>query len=614
MNNDNGLQRAALYARCSTEEESQKDALKKQVQEGKNCIKKNGWSLADVYVEAVSGTVAGKRSEYQRLLKDMRSDRFDIIVIKCLDRLMRETKEWFSFCDKMIREGKRLYLYMEGRFFDPEEDHANLLSGIEAIMAEQYSRNLSRKINNAHKNRQKSGESVVLTSRTYGYKKENKQVLIDSEQAEAVKKMFYYCREGFGGRYISKILEQQGFRNLNGEPIGEATIRRIIRNPLYKGVAVMNKTHYDFNRKCMIKNPPEKWIYHENAVPAIVDVCLWEEANKAMDLRSEKAGYGQVQSKGAAGNVSHLSGKLICGLCKSPYYRTTRKYGKTDQRLAEWKCSRYLSRGRTNLQDQRDGCAAGCDNVHVREDMIMKVLEEAGRKVCTNLPDRDTVIEKVVCILRKILGKKDGLFRQKRLLELDIEEMKREQERLLDLMLRGTVEEDIYIERNQKLKAGIQRKEEAVTALEEQNHLKLKEEERLELIKQRLENGIAQTARVYEVADRVDRIEIYPEYLEFYFQSFGEKMMEPFRVAVPEGVSFSAKFEREKEKREIINIMKENPGITAKEIAGMMDKTLSSVRRRIDQLRGEKKIQYVGKGGHGYWKTEVPSDFSEPGS
>lgn len=32
------LQRAVLYARCSTEEESQKDALQKQVREGRNCI------------------------------------------------------------------------------------------------------------------------------------------------------------------------------------------------------------------------------------------------------------------------------------------------------------------------------------------------------------------------------------------------------------------------------------------------------------------------------------------------------------------------------------------------------------------------------------------------
>ena len=48
--------RAVIYARCSTEEESQKDALKKQVEEGRMCVRENGWLLTDIYVESRSGT------------------------------------------------------------------------------------------------------------------------------------------------------------------------------------------------------------------------------------------------------------------------------------------------------------------------------------------------------------------------------------------------------------------------------------------------------------------------------------------------------------------------------------------------------------------------------
>ena len=39
--------RAVFYARCSTEEESQKDALTQQVKEAKACIKDQGWTLVD---------------------------------------------------------------------------------------------------------------------------------------------------------------------------------------------------------------------------------------------------------------------------------------------------------------------------------------------------------------------------------------------------------------------------------------------------------------------------------------------------------------------------------------------------------------------------------------
>ena len=37
--------RAVIYARCSTEEESQKDALINQVKEAKECVKRMDWML-----------------------------------------------------------------------------------------------------------------------------------------------------------------------------------------------------------------------------------------------------------------------------------------------------------------------------------------------------------------------------------------------------------------------------------------------------------------------------------------------------------------------------------------------------------------------------------------
>lgn len=593
------LQRAVLYARCSTEEESQKDALQKQVREGRNCIEKNGWLLSDVYVEAVSGTVAGRRSEYQRLLRDMKHDRYDIIVIKCLDRLMRETKEWFYFCDKLNQEGKRLYLYLDGRFFEPEEDQANLVSGIEAIMAEQYSRNLSRKINNAHKNRQRSGESVVLTSRTYGYRKEHKKILVDREQADAVRKMFYYCREGFGGRLISKMLEQQGFRNLNGKPIGEATIRRIIRNPLYKGVAVMNKVHYDFNRKCLIKNPPEEWIYHEEAVPAIVDAKLWEEANKAMDLRTKKAGHGEARSTGTSHRSSRLSGKLVCGFCGCPYYRSVRRCGKTGRRVVEWKCSQYLSRGRKGPQ-------GGCDNVHVDEKVLIRILEEVGESYFKgDLPDRDVVIEQAISILQNIFQRDQEQSGKTKQIERDIEAVKHQQRQLLDLLLRGVVDEELYVEKNKKLKERMKQRESDLDMLRESEIPTKQGEKRLEHIRHRLQENIAETAAAYVAADSIENIKVYPEYLEIQFSSGNDvKKAEFCSTRIPCVFSSSSKLRREQEKGEIMRLMDENPRITAKEIAREMEKNISLVRRRIDQLRKDNKIRFVGKGGHGYWESK----------
>ena len=166
--------RAVTYCRCSTEEESQIDALSRQVQEGKACIEEMGWLQVGEYVESKSGTTRKGRTEYNCLFEDLQSDLFDIIVIKSQDRLMRNVKDWYLFLDRMIANGKRLYIYIERKFYTPDDA---LITGIKAILAEEYSRELSKKINNAHRHRQKNGGKAMLTSRVYGFCKKEPQQL-----------------------------------------------------------------------------------------------------------------------------------------------------------------------------------------------------------------------------------------------------------------------------------------------------------------------------------------------------------------------------------------------------------------------------------------------------
>ena len=81
--------RAVIYNRCSTEEESQKDALIKQVQESKRCVHEQGWELVDAYVEAKSGTTVKGRNEYNRLYQDL--------VKTSIKRLLKDSWQAFDY-------------------------------------------------------------------------------------------------------------------------------------------------------------------------------------------------------------------------------------------------------------------------------------------------------------------------------------------------------------------------------------------------------------------------------------------------------------------------------------------------------------------------------------
>lgn len=359
-------ERAVYYCRVSTEEENQLASMARQKEEAQQAIRDNGWELVEGYVdEGRSGTTTRYRTEYRRMNEDMEADRFDILVVKSQDRLMRNTREWYLFLDRLLRYRKKLYFYLERRFYSSEDA---LLTGIKAILAEDYSRSLSRNINHAHKQRQKSGSNVVLTSCTWGYDKQNRQVVINEAEAKMIRLIFEWAAQDYGSRIIAGKLAEQGYRNRKGGRLAEQTVRRIIRNPLYKGTARMHTQHRDFETKQIEKIEREHWIYHDGAVPAIVSEELWEKANRLMDSRRQ-----QECVWGRKRNLYSLSGKVRCGLCGSIYWRKTRQNVSGKKHV--WSCSRFLEEGRK-----------GCPNIHLPETEIESLAADVI-KGCLSLSD-----------------------------------------------------------------------------------------------------------------------------------------------------------------------------------------------------------------------------------
>lgn len=126
--------RAVFYARVSTEEEEQLNAIEKQIEENRDVISTKGWILVDEYIDkGITGTQTKKRNEYMRMLDDISKDKFDIIVVKDQSRLQRNTMDWYIFLNEIVQNRKKLYLYLENTFFDSKD---KFIFGIKAMMAE----------------------------------------------------------------------------------------------------------------------------------------------------------------------------------------------------------------------------------------------------------------------------------------------------------------------------------------------------------------------------------------------------------------------------------------------------------------------------------------------
>lgn len=433
------MTRAVIYCRCSTEEEGQRDALMRQAAEARDCVSRLNWFLTDQYIESRSGTSIKGRTQYQRLFADLLLDKFDVVVIKSQDRLMRNTRDWYIFIERLVSCKKRLYLYLENKFYSADD---GLITGIKAILAEEYSRELSKKINNAHRNRQKTGSALMLTSRTYGYRKlPDGTFVLREEEARVKRQMYELCAAGIGSRRISRILRENGVRKRNGKYFSDSDIRRMIRNPMNKGTIVMNRRHYDFDTRRTLKISEEEQYVYENRIPAIVSSELWKRANDAIDERG--GGKRKTKEKPGERNGKNpgkyiLSGKLVCGQCGALYYRTVRK--RRNGKSVEWKCRNYLEQGR-----KQPGKPGGCDNPGVKEDWLFEKLF---------LQEYNEELEKKqVRDFMRLLGEmrreqnKDASGKRNRYLE----KIKEQQRRLLNLYLEGEVSEILYRQKYKEL-------------------------------------------------------------------------------------------------------------------------------------------------------------------
>lgn len=609
--------RAVIYARCSTEEEAQKDALEKQVQEAKACVCQKGWDLVDIYIESRSGTSTKNRAEYNRLYGDLFKDTFDIIVIKSQDRLMRNTKDWYLFIDRLNTSQKRLYLYLEHNFYTSDDA---LLTGIKAILAEEYSRELSKKINNAHRNRQKNGGAVILTSRTYGYRKgPDKRVEIVEEEAAVKRRMYELCAAGYGCRSISSILRSEGILNRQKKPFSDADILRMIRNPLNMGTVVMNRFHYDFNTKQVRKNPVEEQYIYKNKVPAIVPEELWERANRSISERriQKKVNGTQPVFAGKNPGVSMLSGKICCGFCKEPYYRRVRYRYRDREKIYEWKCRTYLEFGRQEEKKARPGMRkvssespGGCDNVPIKEVSFMELLG----KVCGEYyrMDRESVIKKMIGIAKAALKQNDS--------GTELEQLRQKQEKiqkrcrvLLEKLLDGVLSDAVYREKQRELEAQLDRVQKK---LEERREISAQSdrltERTADMERQMTQGDLLNQAMTAQMLREAERIYVYPAHMEIMFHPGKKddwKKTETGQASFPDTirVEYGHQFDFYKQKQDgrkkILDRMKEKPDITAREIAEDLGLSLSGVQYQIRVLKKEGAVRFEGKGGKGRWNV-----------
>ena len=240
--------------------------------------------------------------------------------------------------------------------------------------AEYYSAELSQKIRRGmNESRQKGNYTGGFI--LYGYKVENKKIVIDEEKAEVIRFMYEQYAKGVYVKNIIAELTKKGILH-RGKPFARNTVYSILKNERYAGI-------YRFKDQVF-----------ENTFPRIIPHDLFEKVRKTVD--SNKLGRHSVK------NVYLFRFKLTCGDCGKPISAET-----GTARNGEVK--RYYKCNGKKYEN-------ACHKAIIRQDVLEPLILDGIKKQLTDKKTMDELVKQLLllqdmqiaknCMLNVLLSEK----------------------------------------------------------------------------------------------------------------------------------------------------------------------------------------------------------------
>ena len=220
--------RTALYCRVSTDQQVRDgDSIQAQLSALKSYCEKNGYEIAGIYTDdGISGTLLNERDELQRMLDDVRSGKIDLLIFTKLDRYFRNLKHYLNTQEVLDKYNVPWIAIWEN--YETRTPQGRLMVNQMLSFAQFEAEQTGQRINQVFSFK-KQNKEVLSGKIPYGYRIENKHLVIDPEKADIVRRVFQTYIDTGG---ISETLRKtEGL----GLPRTQRAIKLLLQNRKYIG-------------------------------------------------------------------------------------------------------------------------------------------------------------------------------------------------------------------------------------------------------------------------------------------------------------------------------------------------------------------------------------------
>lgn len=311
INKKSGIVRVIIYARVSDIKQLENESLKTQVYKCTQYATSKDWLIVKVFQEQHTGTEYRERELLSEAREMIRNGEADVLLVNSLDRLSREMIHQAVIMDEIEHYNAILESVTEDIDNSPLGQFMRQALGFAAaVEREKFLERSKRSIDK----RVRDGKLIGGGFANYGYmfNEDHSRFLLHPEESKIVEHMFNLRIEGYPIRRIAIILNQEGTRTRKGGKWSNATIYKMLHNPIYTGLAQAYRIkHVREDGKLKQIQHPGTIDLPEGTIPPIISK---EKFNTVQTLLES------AKMEASRNNQNHelfllRTGYIKCGLC-----------------------------------------------------------------------------------------------------------------------------------------------------------------------------------------------------------------------------------------------------------------------------------------------------------
>lgn len=295
--------KCAIYVRVSTDEQVKEGfSIPAQKVRLKAFCLSQGWEIVEEYIEEGWSAKNLERPIMQKMLKDIKRNNIDIILVYRLDRLTRSVLDLYNLLKTFDENNVSFKSATE--VYDTSTAMGRLFITLVAALAQWERENLAERVKFGIEQMIDQGKKPGGHS-PYGYHfdRDFKCTIIENEAA-VVKKVYQWYESGYGYRTITNRLNEMGVRPRLAKEWNYNSVREILHNDMYIGI-------YRWGSK----------VIYDHHTPLITDSLFNNVRKKNQTKTTNSSRVGK----------NPLTGILKCGTCNE--HPIQGYYDKRDQKL-----------------------------------------------------------------------------------------------------------------------------------------------------------------------------------------------------------------------------------------------------------------------------------------